>query len=138
MAKSSEVKVKGLKEFNQAMAAMRDALPATAQKVALNAARIVVEDAVPTIPRRSGKAVRSVQGLATNEGASVTGGDGVVYFRWLAVGGASGRKLANKRKIIRPDRYLNPAYTRNEDRIQRESEIIFNKALRDAGIEVKA
>lgn len=132
----AEVKVKGLKEFNLAMHKMRDTLPKTSQEVSLNAARIVVTDAVPTIPRRSSRAAKSVQGLATNEGASVTGGTGVVYFRWLAIGGASGRKLANKRKIVKPDRYLNPAYERNKERIQKESEEMFNRALREAGIEV--
>lgn len=134
----AEVRVKGLKEFNQAVMAMRDVLPKTAQAVSLNAARIIVTDAVPTIPRRSGRAAKSVQGMATNEGASVTGGSGVVYFRWLAIGGASGRKHANVRKIVKPDRYLNPAYERNKERIQKESQEMFNKALRQAGIEVKS
>lgn len=132
----AEVRVKGLKEFNKAVMAMNTVLPKAAQEVSLNAAKIVVTDAVPTIPRRSGKAAKSVQGLATNEGAEVTGGTGVVYFRWLAIGGASGRRLANKRRIIKPDRYLNPAYERNKERINTESEAILNKALRTAGFEV--
>lgn len=133
----SEVSAKGLKEFNRSVKSIRSILPKTAQAVSLNAARIVVMEAVPTIPRRSGAARKSVQGLATNEGASVTGGNGIPYFRWLAIGGASGRRHANKRKIVRPDRYLNPAYERSKERIQKETKAMVDKALRDAGIEVK-
>lgn len=134
----AEVSVKGLKEFNRAVKGIREVLPKTAQEVSLNAVRIIVTDAVPTIPRRSGRAAKSVQGLATNRGASVTGGTGVPYFRWLAIGGASGRRHANKRKIVKPDRYLNPAYERNKERIQSETQAMFDKALRAAGIEVKS
>lgn len=132
----STVEVKGLGEFNRAVARMADTLPKIAQDISLNAVTIIVTDAVPTIPRVSGRAAKSVQGFVTNEGASVQGGQGVVYFGWLAVGGASGRKHANVRKIVKPDRYLNPAYERNKAKIQKEAEEMFNAACRAAGLEV--
>lgn len=133
----AEVKVKGLQEFNRAVMKMADDLPATAQNISLNAARIIVTDAVPTIPRRSGRAAKSIQGYATNKGASVSGGKGVVYFAWLAIGGASGRRHANKRRIVKPDRYLNPAYARKKTQINKESKAMFEKACREAGLVVK-
>lgn len=132
----STVDVKGLVEFNRAVNRMAETLPKIAQDIALNAVVIIVTDAVPTIPRVSGRAAKSVQGYVTNQGARVEGGKGVEYFAWLAIGGASGRKHANFRRIVKPDRYLNPAYERNKSLIQRESEEMFNKACRAAGLEV--
>lgn len=130
------VEAKGLKEFNVALARVRDQLPVTAQDIALHAVQLIVPDAVSPIPRSSGRAAKSVQGFVTNEGASVTGGEGVPYFRWLAIGGASGRRLANIRRIVKPDRYINPAYEMNKERIQRDAQRMFAEAARSAGLEV--
>lgn len=130
------VEVKGLKEFNTALGRVRDELPTTAQEIALHAVTITVADAVPTIPRRSGTAARSVQGYATNEGASVQGGHDVDYYAWLELGGRSGRNLSNVRRFVPDGRYINPAYERNKERIQRDAEDMFTQAARRAGLEV--
>ena len=131
-----EQEVKGLREFNQSLAKFRDDLPKAVQEISLNAVTITVTDAVPTIPRVSGRAASSVQGFVTNEGASVTGGQNVDYYRWLELGGASGRNLANTRPIVKDGRYLNPAYERNKARISADSERMLIEAARRAGLEV--
>lgn len=130
------LEAKGLNEFNQALNRFRDQFPDTVQKMALSAVTLTVTDAVPTIPRKSGRAAKSVQGFVTNQGARVEGGRNVEYYRWLELGGASGRNHANKRPIRKEGRYINPAYERNKARIQKEMEIMFTNAARQAGLEV--
>lgn len=131
------VEAKGLSEFNSALARFRDDFPRVVRDIALHAVTVTVTDAVPTIPRESGRAASSVQGFVTNEGASVVGGVNLEYFRWLALGGASGRKLANVRPIVKPDRYINPAYTRNEAAIKADAEKMLANAAEQLGLEVK-
>lgn len=132
----STVEVSGLKEFNRAVNVAAKEVPGVVQTISLKAGVMVVESAVPTIPRRSGKAAKSVQALATSNGVKVTGGNGIAYFRWLAIGGRSGRNLSNVRRIVKPDRYLAPAYRREQAAIEAMAQRELTNALKRSGFEV--
>lgn len=131
------VEAKGFSEFNAALAKFQDDFPRVVRDIALHAVTMTVTDAVPTIPRESGRAASSVQGFVTNEGASVTGGTNLEYYRWLELGGASGRSHANVRPIVKDGRYINPAFQRNEAEIQAAAEKMLARAAESVGLEVK-
>ena len=133
----STVEAKGLKEFNTALDKFAGDLPETTRAIALSAVTAVVTDAVPTVPRVSGRAASSIQGLVTNEGASVIGGQNLEYYRWLELGGASGRNHATVRPIVKDGRYINPAFERNKSAIEADMEQKLAAAARQAGLEVK-
>jgi hypothetical protein len=130
------IEAKGLVEFNAALKRASEDVPQVVQRIALSVALIVVNAAVPTIPRRSGRAAKSVQGFASGQGANVTGGQGIEYYRWLELGGRSGRGLANVRPVRKDGRYINPAYERNKKQAQSLMETELTKALRAAGLGV--
>lgn len=131
----AEVDVTGLKEFNKALQRASSAVPQAMQPIALNAAIIVVKEAVPTVPRRSGRAASSIQAFVSGQGAQVSGGKGVDYYRWLELGGRSGVNGSNYRPVRKQGRYINPAHERSKPRIQAMVEAELAKVLKDAGLE---
>lgn len=127
-------KVEGITQFRGKIVSFSAQIPNLLVGAGLEAARITNEEARPTIPRRSGDAARSLRAYVTGTGGIAEGGKSIDYFRWLALGGASGRQLANKRPISDPDRYIYAGYLKGQDRIKIMMEKSLNTYLANAGL----
>lgn len=130
-----KVSADGMAQVSGAVERLRANLPAVIQHIALEASRFTVESARPTIPRESGDAARSVRHFLTNTGAAAEGGGTIDYYRWLELGGASGRNLANKRPVVEQGRYIYPGYLRVEKRVEAMMSDEMVKAIDSAGLE---
>ena len=127
-------KVDGITQFQGNLVRFVSDVPNLIVGAGLEAARITNEEARPTIPRRSGDAARSLRAYVTGTGGIAEGGKSIDYFRWLALGGASGRQLANKRPIRNPDRYIYPGYVKGQDKIKLMMEESLNRYLGNVGL----
>lgn len=138
---ADSIQITGLKEFRSGLKAMHKDLP-KALRVAFNdAADVVVMDARPKIPSRSGRAKGSVKARSTQTSSRVVGGGNKApHYPWLDFGGRVGRRNSVKRPFLKEGRYIYNAYFRNK-RSGRYQEILSDgliKVGRDAGIEVTA
>lgn len=131
------IKIDGLNEFVRNLKKLDRDLP-KALRIAFNAAAdIVVQDAKPGIPTKSGKAKSSVKAKSTQTASRVTGGGRKApYYPWLDFGGRVGRNKSIRRPFIRDGRYIYSAYFRNRPKYAE----LLEKALLDvasqAGVEV--
>lgn len=113
---SEAIKIEGLNEFVRNLKRIDSDLPKAVRKAFNSAADIVVEDARPSIPKRSGKAQAAVRAQSTQTSARVKGGGAKApYYPWLDFGGRVGRKKAVKRAFLKEGRYIYAAYYRNRD-----------------------
>lgn len=137
---SEAIKVDGLAEFNRNLRKLRSDLP-KALRVALNeAADVVVDEARPGIPTRSGRARRSVRKASTRTEVRVRGGGNrAPYYPWLDFGGRVGRGRSVVRPFKKEGRYIYDAYFRKRD--SGEFQEVLSKALlgvaASAGVEVE-
>lgn len=121
--------------FGAAIAQVQDQIPAMVEGVVLFAAQITIDTARPGVPTVTGKAAKSLQAFLSG-GLGIAQGGGVIdYYRWLELGGESGRAHANRRPVIPEGRYIWPAYQRKEDEIRTEMESAVNKLVASAGLE---
>jgi hypothetical protein len=134
------IKIEGLNQFVKNLKTLDRNLP-KAVRLAFNlAADVVVDDAQPRIPRRSGKARSSVKARSTQRFARVSGGGNKApYYPWLDFGGRVGRAKSIKRPFLSDGRYIYHSYY--DARASGEFERVMIKALLDvveqAGIEVE-
>lgn len=131
------IRVDGLNQFVANLKAMDRELP-KALRVAFNgAADIVVQDARPGIPTKSGKAKASVKAKSTQTFVRISGGGNKApYYPWLDFGGRVGRNKSVKRPFIKDGRYLYDAYYRNVNRFGEVLEQALLDVASQAGIEV--
>ncbi len=89
---ADQIRIAGLREFQRALKRMDSDLP-KALRLAMNeAAQIVVDEAKPKVPRRTGRAAASIRVASTRTAARVReGGARVPYMPWLDFGGTVGR-----------------------------------------------
>lgn len=112
------IKVDGLAKFSRDLRKVDAELP-KALRVSFNrAAGIVVDWAQPRVPRRSGRASRSVKARSTRTAVRVAaGGPRVPYFPWLDFGGKVGRRRSVDRPYKKSGRYLWAGYAANRDQV---------------------
>ncbi|PSL02887.1 bacteriophage HK97-gp10 putative tail-component [Haloactinopolyspora alba] len=133
------IKVEGLSEFVKNLRTLDRELP-KAVRIAFNeAADVVVDDATPRIPRRSGRAARTLKAKSTRTQARVAGGaTKAPYYPWLDFGGAVGPAGSVKRPFRKKGRYLYKSYFKKRD--SGEFQQVMNRSLIDvarrAGVEV--
>lgn len=134
------LRVQGLTEFSRNLKQLDGDLP-KALRLALNeAGQLVVDRAVPKVPRRSGKAARSIKARSTRTQVRVSeGGNSARHMPWLDFGGSVGRHKSVHRPFLKRGRYLFPAYIALRD--SGEFEDVLNTALlkvaAQAGVEVE-
>jgi hypothetical protein len=128
---SEAIRVDGLAEFSRSLKKLDKDLPKTL-RVALNdAAQIVVDDTVPEVPKRQGRASASVKARSTRTAARVSaGGSKAPHYPWLDFGGSVGRNRSVKRQFRKRGRYLYMAYFKNRDSGE------FTEALENALLDV--
>lgn len=137
---SDAIRIDGLAAFNRHLKTVDRDLP-KAMRVALNdAANVVVEGALPKIPRRSGRAQKALKARSTQTKSRVSAGNArAPYLPWLDFGG-EGRKRGRpaKREFIKTGRYVYPTYYEKRD--SGEFEAVLTRSLLDivrrAGIAV--
>ncbi len=132
------IKIEGLGEFTRNLRKLDRDLP-KALRVAMNgAANVVVDYAKPKVPRRSGRAARSVRAASTQGAVRVrAGGARVPYFPWLDFGGEGRIKgRPTKRPFKKEGRYLWAALAVKRDEVRKVTEQALLDAARSAGVEV--
>jgi hypothetical protein len=131
------IKIDGLSQFRANLKKLDRDLP-KALRLAFNAAAdIVVDDARPRVPSRSGKARASVKAKSTQSYSRVSGGGNKApYYPWLDFGGKVGRNRSVSRPFIKDGRYIYHAYYRNRHRYVEVLEASLIKVADQAGIEV--
>lgn len=133
------IRIDGLAQFQRDLKKLDSDLP-KALRVALNsAADLVVGKARPEVPKRSGRAARSIRSRSTRTAVRVTGGGNrAAYYPWLDFGGRVGRNHSVQRPFLKEGRYIYDGYFRLKT--SGEFQTVLSKALldvaRQAGIEV--
>lgn len=122
------VQATGLKEFRRALRAADAQLPRELRK-ALNAVgQAIVNEAVPKMPKKSGKLRASVRARSTQtEGRVIVGKANVQYAGFIEFGGSVGRNRSVKRTFVKQGRYLYPAYQRRLPEVRRLTEQVVNE-----------
>lgn len=130
------VKIEGLREFRQGLKDMNSDLP-KALRVAFNAAAdVVVSDAKPRVPARTGRARGTVKAQSTQTRARVVGGGRrAPYYPWLDFGGKIPRG-PRRPYIGRTGRYIYNAFFRRRDEFTAGLSEALVDVARQAGIEV--
>lgn len=115
------IKVKGLNEFSRNLKKLDSNLPKALRLANNEAASIVVNYAMPKVPRGPGKgghAASSVKAKSTRTSARVTGGGNrFPYYPWVDFGGRVGRKKSVRRAFYSDGRYIYPGYYLNQDEV---------------------
>lgn len=135
MANSDSITIDGLKVFQRQLKQFDAQIPKNVKAAMKAAMDVVVEDARPRVPKRSGKARASIKTFATETRAGVrAGGSRAPYYPWLEFGGRifTGRNII-KRKWVKGGRYLWVSLARKHDEVQLLMERALHQAARDAG-----
>lgn len=124
------IKIDGLAAFSRNLRKLNSDLP-KALRVALNeAANLIVNDAQPRIPHRSGRAAASLKARSTRTVVRVTaGGKRAPYYPWLDFGGRVGRRHSIRRPVLKEGRYLYRSYFDKRD--SGEFHAVLTRALLD-------
>lgn len=133
------IKIDGLAQFSRNLKKLDSELP-KALRIAMNeAADVVVSAARPKVPKRTGRAARSIRVASTRTAVRVrAGGSRAPHYPWLDFGGRVGRRRSVIRPFLREGRYLYDVYfdKRDSGELQRVLEKALLKVAEQAGIEV--
>jgi hypothetical protein len=134
---SEAIRIAGLREFRANLKRIDSDLP-KAMRVAFNGAtELIVNDARPRVPRRSGRAAASIKVRSTQTAARiVAGGKQAPYYPWLDFGGKVGRKNSVRRPFLKHGRYIYNAYFSNKARYAELLEDALIDTVRAAGLDV--
>lgn len=112
------VRIDGLKEFQKALRDMDADLPKQIRVTLNRATDVVIQWAVPRIPKRTGRAAASVKARSSQREARVAiGGRRAPYMPWLDFGGKVGRNRSVERPFIKRGRYLYPGLDAKRDEL---------------------
>lgn len=135
---AERIEVVGLREFRARLRALDRTAPRQLRVVQNKAAKIVVDHAVPRVPRRTGKAAGSIRAASTQSATRVAGGGArVPYYGWLDFGGTINKHTANPthREHIHKGRYIWAAFADHREEILRKLDDGLKQAARDAGLD---
>lgn len=105
------IQIRGLKEFNRGLRQVDRQAPKGLRLAGNKAADVIIQTALPRIPRRSGRAAGSVKAASTRTAARIQGGGSrAPYYPWLDFGGRVGRNNSVHRPFIREGRYIWAAF----------------------------
>lgn len=99
----------------------------------------VIDEAVKSVPSRTGRARRSLKAKSTRTLVRAAGGSSrVPYYPWLDFGGRVGPNQSVVREFKRRGRYLYPAYDKLRDsgEFEKRLEQVIRDTASGAGIEV--
>jgi hypothetical protein len=135
--RGTRIEISGLREFQRSLRRMDSALPRQL-RIALNdSSDLVIKEAKPEIPRRTGTAAASLKARSTQREARVAaGGKRASYYPWLDFGGRVGRNGSVVRPYLKEGRYIYPALRKNRPEIQAVLEKSIRSLAHDAGLGV--
>jgi hypothetical protein len=135
------VRIQGLAEFSRNLKRLDADLPKALRQAQNKAAQLVIDDARPKVPKRSGRAARSMRAASTRTATRVrAGGSRAAYYPWLDFGGTitRGGRGTVSRPFYKDGRFLYRSYYDLRD--SGEFERVLNDALldvaRQAGVEI--
>lgn len=135
----SSVKVEGLSQFRRGLKDIDKGIPKALRLAFNDIVDMVVEDAKPKVPRRSGKAAGSVKAASTQGAARIkAGGTKAPYFPWLDFGGkrkGRGGGVA-EREFKKVGRYIWHSFAKHKGEIIESTEAAIATIARQAGLEV--
>lgn len=131
------IRIDGLAEFSRNLRKLDRELP-KGLRIALNeAANVIVGYAQPRVPRRSGRAARSIKARSTRTAVRVQGGGArVPYYPWLDFGGRVGRKRSINRPFKKEGRYIYAGYHAKKTEFSSVLERALLQVAASAGVEV--
>lgn len=130
------IEIQGLRELARGLKTMDAEFPKMLRQAANDAAQIVVDEARPLVPRKTGAAAASIKVASTRTAARVQAGSKKApYFAFLEFGGRVGKNKASKRPFIREGRYLWPAIIRRREEIEAELAKGLERVVEAAGVE---
>ena len=129
-----EIKTDGLTQFDHSIDELTAAVPGIVSESTLGAARLTIKAARPTVPVRSGKTADSLRAYATGQTGIAEGGNTVDHYRWLELGGRSGRHLKLIRSIVTEGRYIHPGYEKQQEAIQALMNDVLNAKVHSVGL----
>ncbi|MEU4675739.1 HK97 gp10 family phage protein [Micromonospora sp. NPDC023737] len=132
------IRIDGLAQFSRNLRKLDNDLPKAIRLAGNEAAELVVKGAKSSMPKRSGRAARTVKAKSTRTAARVSSGSArVPYVPWLDYGG-EGRKRGRPayRTFKKDGRYVYPSFYRQRDEIQRVLEQGLLRVAKSAGVEV--
>lgn len=137
MATIETIKVQGLREFQSALREM-DGESQKKLRVVLNrAADLVVQEAVPRIPSKSGGARKSVKAQSSQREVRVKGGGAKIpYYPWLDFGGNAGPDKRISRPFKTKGRYIYPAWDQVRPKALEALQEGLIELAQEAGLEV--
>lgn len=132
-----QVAVEGLADFNRALRRVNTDAP-KALRIALNSvADLVIAEARPDIPRRSGAAAASLKAASTRTSIRIrAGGARAPYFPWLDFGGKTGRGGSIVRPYLSEGRYVYPTLRRERGRFDERLKAALQDVANGAGLEL--
>lgn len=132
------IRVRGLVEFQRSLKEMDQGAQKQLRVVFNRAADIVVADASPSVPQRTGAAARSIRARSgQREAVIVAGGRKALHYPWIDFGGRVGIHKSVERKFIKSGRYLYPSYSANVPKIQTLLSDGLRELATSAGLEVR-
>jgi HK97 gp10 family phage protein len=131
------IAVEGLRDLSRRLRAVDTSLPKALRLAANEAAEIVVLEARRDVPRKSGKAAKSIKAKSTRTSVRITsGGNRAPYMPWLDFGGRVGKNDTAKRPFIADGRYLWPAIYAKRQEVEETFRASLARIIADAGLEV--
>lgn len=133
------IKIEGLREFRKALRDLDADLP-KAIRVGFNTAmQIIVDDARPHVPSKSGRARGSIKTQSGQEKASIkAGGNAARHFPWLDFGGkrrGRGGGIAS-RPYFKAGRFVWKSFGDKRKQVFEGLEIALADVARSAGLDV--
>lgn len=132
------IRVDGLREFQRSLRQMDADLPKQLRVILNQAAQVVVDYAVPRIPRATGAAAGSVKVRSSQRESRVAmGGRRAPYMPWLDFGGRTGPGRSVNRPFMREGRYLYVGLRVKRDEVTELMESGLRALGAGAGLEVR-
>lgn len=136
MATNEPIRIDGLAQFVRSLKNADADLPKMVRLVNNAAVQIVVDDAQPKIPVKTGRARKSIKASSTRGQARIKAGSRQApYYPWLDFGGRVGRRHSVLRPFRKSGRYLWKSFADNREEIERELVKGLEQLARDAGLE---
>jgi hypothetical protein len=130
------IPIEGLRDLVRQLRRVDADLPKAMRLAANEAAQVVVDEAQRHVPRRSGKAAKSIKARSTRTAARVdSGGNRAPYMPWLDYGGAVGKNDSAKRPFIADGRYVYPAFRSKRQQVEDTYRAALDRIVVSAGLE---
>lgn len=133
------IRIDGLRDLTRSLRQV-DSNAAKQIRLALNVmADAVIAEALPKVPRRTGRAAKSIAARSTGKVARVKAGSNrAPYYPWLDFGGRVGPSKSVRRAFLKNGRYIYPAYGRLKEsgRLADIGAQAMRTALSNAGLDV--